>query len=210
MTHRPIMDAGPGLNFFSLNQEKLLFASIGAISIPECVQDEITRKSQMDQRFSAAEHVLRKLPSSLLEVLSDEASDSLVAAVSRISGMEYATRILRRQDLGEVMVVAHAAVRAESGEDVVVLIDDDGGRQIAAKESRRLERMKKNGQSVGSIQLLSTLTVLEIASIQGILPDKAALQKLYRRLRALDDGLVPIKNTGLLDLDCWSRAPGNT
>lgn len=201
------MDAGPGLNFFSLNQERLLFASIGAISIPECVQDEITRKSQIDQRFSAAEHVIRKVPSSLLEVLSDDASDSLVAAVSRISGMPHATRILQRQDLGETMVVAHAAIRAESGEDVMVLIDDDGGRQIAAKESRRLERMKKNGQSVGSIQLLSTVTVLEIASIQGILPDRTALQKLYRRLRALDDGLDPIKHTGLLDLDCWSRAP---
>ena len=29
MTHRPIMDAGPGLNFFSQNKERLLFAMLG-------------------------------------------------------------------------------------------------------------------------------------------------------------------------------------
>lgn len=29
MTPRPIMDGGPGLNFFALNKERLLIATVG-------------------------------------------------------------------------------------------------------------------------------------------------------------------------------------
>ena len=31
MSHRPIMDAGPGLNFFSVNKEWLLFGTLGQL-----------------------------------------------------------------------------------------------------------------------------------------------------------------------------------
>lgn len=41
-------------------------------------------------------------------------------------------------DLGETMVVAHAAVVAEAGEDIIVLIDDSGGRHLANKETELL------------------------------------------------------------------------
>lgn len=45
MSQRPIMDAGPGINFFSLNKERLLFSVLGALSVPEIVADEILRGS---------------------------------------------------------------------------------------------------------------------------------------------------------------------
>jgi hypothetical protein len=34
MTHRPIIDAGPGLNFLSINKERLLIAMLGQLSAP--------------------------------------------------------------------------------------------------------------------------------------------------------------------------------
>jgi hypothetical protein len=41
---RPIIDAGPGLNFLSINRERLLIAILGALSAPEAVQDEVLRQ----------------------------------------------------------------------------------------------------------------------------------------------------------------------
>jgi hypothetical protein len=49
-----MIDAGPGLNFLSINKERLLIAILGAFSAPETVQGEVVRKSQQDDRFRAA------------------------------------------------------------------------------------------------------------------------------------------------------------
>lgn len=40
MSVRPIIDAGPGLNFLSVNKERLLIAILGPISAPETVQSK--------------------------------------------------------------------------------------------------------------------------------------------------------------------------
>jgi hypothetical protein len=203
MNQRPIMDAGPGINFLSVNKERLLFSALGPLSVPEAAEREILRKARQDQRFSAAERVWRKLPQSLMEVLSDDVADELSAAVHRISGAPFAERMRSGKDLGETMVVAHAAVAAEAGAHVIVLIDDGGGCRVAAAEARRLQRLQASGKPVGSIGLINTLTVLERAAGSEHLPDKDTMRDLYRRLRTLDDGLPPLTSTNLMTLTCW-------
>lgn len=91
MSQRPIMDAGPGLNFFSLNQERL-------------------------------------------EVLSDDVTYGLSAAVERISGAPFEQRVHSSMDLGETMVIAHAAVAAET---VTVLERAAGREHIPSKNAMR-------------------------------------------------------------------------
>lgn len=54
MSHPPIIDAGPGLNFFSINKERLLIGILGYLSAPETVQNEVFRKSRQDERFRPA------------------------------------------------------------------------------------------------------------------------------------------------------------
>ena len=54
MSVRPIIDAGPGLNFLSINKERLLIAVLGPLSAPETVRGEVLRKSRQDDRFRAA------------------------------------------------------------------------------------------------------------------------------------------------------------
>lgn len=54
MSVRPIIDAGPGLNFLSIHKERLLIAILGPLSVPDPVQGEVLRKSQQDDRFRAA------------------------------------------------------------------------------------------------------------------------------------------------------------
>jgi hypothetical protein len=112
----------------------------------------------------------------------------------------------RRQpkDLGETMVIAHAVAVAEAGDLVTVLMDDGPGAAIAASEVRRLRRLASSGNAVGSITLVSTLTVLGRAAGTEHLPDRAAMRDTYRRLRGLDDGLPPIENTDLLTPKFWS------
>lgn len=197
------MDAGPGLNFFSVNKERLLIATIGPIAIPEVVHTEIRRKADQDRRFAAAGRVLQKLPEKYLEILEDATTPELAAVVQRISRLPLEVRRRTGKDLGEMMVVAHAVVEAETGQDVVVLIDDGGGRKMAQLEAARLNRLKRGGRQVGSIALMDTLAVLRKAAGTSHIPDRNSMRELYSRLRQLDDGLVPLPESGLQDLPCW-------
>jgi hypothetical protein len=102
------------------------------------------------------------------------------------------------------MVIAHAIVSAEAGADVIVLIDDGLGAQTATHEIRRLDRLRARESTVGSIKLVSTLTVLEKAAGTAHIPGKADMREIYRRLRGLDDGLPPIEKTELLNTPRWT------
>lgn len=85
MSHRPVIDAGPGLNFFSTNQERLLIATLGPLCLPETVRDEMVRKARQDNRFRSAETVLNKLPGRLMEILSDDVTDALSVVILRLT-----------------------------------------------------------------------------------------------------------------------------
>ncbi|HEX2419683.1 MAG TPA: hypothetical protein VHJ83_16410 [Micromonosporaceae bacterium] len=204
MSHRPIIDAGPGLNFFSINKERLLLGILGPLSTPEIVQDEVLRKAQQDERFRAAAVVWRKLTPKWVEILSDDQTPELATVVHRITQLPMEQRLKYPKDLGETMVVAHAVVAAEAGETVTVLIDDGPGTQTATLEINRLRRLQASGHTVGSIRLVSTLTVLERAAGGQYIPDKATMRTVYTRLRGLDDGLPPIEKTNLLASIRWS------
>ena len=61
MTQRPIIDAGPGLNFLSIKQERLLIAMLGRLSAPATVGAEVLRKAAQDQRFRPAATAWKRL-----------------------------------------------------------------------------------------------------------------------------------------------------
>lgn len=207
MNHRPIIDAGPGLNFLSINQERLLIGALGPLCAPETVQSEVLRKARTDRRFQAAASAWRKLTPRWIQILPDDATPELAAVVHRITGQPMAARLCHPKDLGETMVIAHAVVAAEAGEAVTVLIDDGSGARIAAGEIGRLERLRASGQAVGSVSLVNTLTVLERAAGGRHLPDRAAMREVYQRLRGLDDGLPPLEMTNLLSHVLWKPDP---
>ncbi|MFD8492268.1 hypothetical protein [Amycolatopsis sp. NPDC059657] len=139
-----------------------------------------------------------------MQILSDDQTPELAAVVHRITQLPMEERLKHPKDLGETMVIAHAVVAAESGETVTVLIDDGSGARIATSEINRLRRLRTSGQTVGSILLVSTLTILERAAGGLHIPDKATMRNIYDRLRGLDDGLPPIQNTNLLSAAYWS------
>jgi hypothetical protein len=188
MTDPVIVDAGPALNFFSINQERLLIDAVGKIAAPETVGGEIKGKARQDSRFRVAADVWAKLEQTVwLEVLSDAVTPELAAAVQRITQVPMAERMIRSKDLGEIMVLAHAAVRAESGSDVVVLIDDGRGADLAALEAVRFRRLQQLGRQVGNLSLMNTHVVLELAAGRQYLPDRKAMRQVYGRLRQCDE-----------------------
>lgn len=168
------------------------------------MQDEVLRKARQDGRFRAAAAVWQKLTPKWVQILSDDQTPELAAVVHRITQQPMEERLKHPKDLGETMVIAHAVVAAESGEALTVLIDDGSGARIATSEINRLKRLRTSGHAVGSIRLVSTLTVLERAAAGQHIPDKAAMRGIYERLRGLDDGLPPIENTNLLSSARWS------
>ncbi|MFE3458017.1 hypothetical protein ACFXKD_10760 [Nocardiopsis aegyptia] len=138
-----------------------------------------------------------------MQILSDDQTPELAAVVQRITHQPMAERLNRPKDLGEIMVIAHAVVTAEAGQEVTVLIDDGEGARTATSEINRLERLRRGGRPVGSITLVSTLTVLERAAQKQYVAGKADMRHLYQRLRELDDGLPPIETTRLLSSVLW-------
>src|SRR5580698_3074627 len=105
MRVKPIIDAGPGLNFLSINRERLLIAVLGPLSAPETVRDEVFRKSRQDDRFRAAATAWRKLTDRWIEILPDDVTPELAAVVQRISGLPMHERRKQSKDLGETMVI---------------------------------------------------------------------------------------------------------
>ena len=136
-------------------------------------------------------------------VMSDDVTPALDGVVRRVSGLPMADQKKEKKDLGETTVVAHTVVAAEAGAEVAVLIDEGAGSLVASSEKRRLDRLRAQGCSVGSISLVSTLTVLERAAGREHLPDRAAMRAVYERMRKLDDGLPPIEATELLSPSLW-------
>lgn len=203
MSQRPIIDAGPGLNFLSIHKERLLISVLGRLSAPEIVQEEVFRKSRQEQRFRDAQKVWRKLTPDWMLILPDDETPELAAVVHRIGGLPIQERLKHPKDLGETMVIAHAVVAAEAGDDTTVLIDDGSGARIATAEISRLRRRKASGHAVGTVRLVNTMTVLERAAGSKYLPDKAAMRETYTRLRGLDDGLPPIEATNLISPTLW-------
>lgn len=202
---RPIIDAGPALNFFAINKERLLISVLGRLATPATVHAEVLRKADTDRRFTAARTVLGKLGPSWLEILPDDSTvPGLAAAVARISQLPMHKRLQQAKDLGELMVIAHAATIADTGSDVVVLIDDQDGANLATSEAARLDRLRALGNPVGTIRLVGTRTILAKAAGGDHIPTKAAMRDLYAKLRRLDDGLLPFERTGLLDNSLWT------
>ena len=201
--HRPIIDAGPGLNFFSINKERLLINVLGKLSAPEAVQEEVFRKAASEERFRSAAAVWRKLTPNWIHILPNDRTPELAYTIRRITRQPMEQRLTQSKDLGEVMVIAHAVIAAEAGASVTVLIDDGQGARIATAEMNRLDRLRIRDPNIGAITLVTTPTVLERAAGGPYVPDKAAVRAIYSRLRCLDDGLPPIERTSLLTSARW-------
>lgn len=191
-----ILDAGPGLNFLAVGQENSLiqlaqrFAS--TLCAPERVQEEVQRNCGRGRRFSGTrvEGTWAKLKGAgRLHLLSDDVTDErFAAAISRVSGVDFARRVQDSNSLGEIMVIAHASVLAQDGTDAVILMDDGDGRTRAKTEITWLRAESLHAR----VSLLGTRNVLELAEPSGWLRGGKTWRQVYKEMQKYDDGLGPL------------------
>lgn len=190
-----LLDAGPSLNFLAVGQQNVLIQLAGAMDLqlqaPERVDREVLGVAR-GSRFkrTAVQKTWKTLTSAGRVVILDDTLESTVFmnAVTRISGMPAKDRVRDSKSLGEIMVLAHASVYAQAGEQVFVLIDDGDGRDRALKERAWLKRNEYTGRVV----LWSTRDVLEkAAEFPGWIDKEKTWEVVYDEMRKFDDGLVP-------------------
>lgn len=107
MRARPVIDAGPALNFLAINQERWLINILDPISAPETVENEVLRKSRTDHRFQRVGLVWSKLTPRWIEILSDDWTPGLEAVCNRLTQTPWSERQKQAKDLGE----PHAKLR---------------------------------------------------------------------------------------------------
>jgi hypothetical protein len=110
-------------------------------------------------------------------------------------------RMRQQQDLGELLVIAHAAVRAAAGDDVAVLIQERNGTAMAYNEARRIKSLG----GTGHLRVWDTQTILLRAAGSAPLPDKGTMKTVYERMLSLDAALPPIRETNLLSGEVWAK-----
>ncbi|WP_436528993.1 hypothetical protein [Actinoplanes sp. HUAS TT8] len=190
-----LLDAGPSLNFLAVGQQNILIQVAESqklrLAAPARVDGEITGMSK-DPRFrnTAVLSTWNRLKSSQrVEILPDELTTSrFIDAVARISGMPAQDRVRSGKSLGEIMVLAHASVFVQQGENVFVLIDDGDGRRRASREARWL---RDNGHH-HRLDLWSTRRLVQEAGRhEGWIVNGLTWQQVYDEMIAYDDGLLP-------------------
>ncbi len=201
-----IIDAGPALTFLARKETtRILYVGLGTADLlaPEQVEHEVIRKSRKEKRrFGAAEATWKKIVhAKRLTVLPDDESPELAAAVQRLCLMPMSERMRQQKDLGELLVIAHAAVRAEAGEDVAVLIQERSGTAMAHNEAHRINNLKGTGR----LRVWNTQTILLRAAGSTHLPDKAKMRTIYESMLPLDAALPPICETNLLTAAVWEK-----
>jgi hypothetical protein len=190
-----LLDAGPSLNFLAVGQHNILVQAAESqnlqLAAPARVDSEIIGMSYGDRfKNTGVRRIWTTLKNSRrVEILSDELTTrQFTDAVSRVSGMPAPDRIRSKKSLGEIMVLAHASVYVQQGQDVFVLMDDGDGRRRVSREAQWLRDQGHKCQLV----LWSTRRVLQEAGRQeGWLKGGLAWEQVYDQMTAYDDGLLP-------------------
>ncbi|GGV38134.1 MULTISPECIES: hypothetical protein [Paenarthrobacter] len=197
-----ILDAGPCITFCAAAKHALLLEVLrrgsNQLHVPDVVDGEITNRGSNRRDFPPAtvpnwhwlvshDHI-----GILDSHVSEEDLNALSEAVVKLTGMPLAQRLMEGRDLGEVLVIAHAMVRKDRGEDVYVVIDEYRGQQLASKFG---------------LKIIDTPWILSSAVRRGLIADRGEMRKVYNALRQFDAGLIHIDQTHLLGKPLWAQKP---
>jgi predicted nucleic acid-binding protein len=106
------------------------------ILIPAEVETEVLRKRHFGSLATQWPRMRASQQVRILELLDlSGAQAQVVAHVARIRGTAANLALSQPKDLGEAVVLGHAVHLAAQGHEVYVVIDDQGGQQLAAAEN---------------------------------------------------------------------------
>lgn len=192
-----LLDAGPALNFLAVGQQNILVRAAASANLqlaaPRRVDAEVRgmTKNPRFARTGALSTWSRMCAADRIRILDDtlDGNPDFTSAVTRVSGKPAKDRVRDGKSLGEILVIAHASTRAQTGQDVFILIDDGDGRTRAQREIAWLTRQ----QAPGRVTLWKTQQVLHAAKSQpGWIVDGLTAEQVYEKMRAFDEGLPPL------------------
>ncbi|MEU9886999.1 hypothetical protein [Sphaerisporangium sp. NPDC051011] len=185
-----VLDAVVCVHFVGANLQLILIDALEStglvLQIPEEVCDEIAGK---DRRYPGLRQRWAKLQASrwiqvLPRIEVETAHPRVVEVIEDIRGIELEQAVRIKRDLGEVVVIARCVHLAEQGQNVMALIDDQGGQALAAR---------------WGVPILTIENVLTLAIQRGHFPTRGDLRKAYDRLREYGDGMLPLEKSGLIE-----------
>ncbi|MGW4642278.1 hypothetical protein ACWEN6_27450 [Sphaerisporangium sp. NPDC004334] len=185
-----VLDATVCIHFVGANLQSILIDALAGaglvLKVPKEVCDEVAglgrKYPELRQRWAKLEssrwiHVLPRV-----ELAT--AHPRVIEVIEDIRGLELEQALSIRRDLGELIVIAHCVHLAEQGQEVMALIDDQGGQGLAGR---------------WGVEVLTIEDVLHLAIDKGHFPTLFALRSAYERLRNYGDGMLPLEISGLLE-----------
>ena len=204
-----ILETGPIFKFLTTDFTPQLLVALGhnVICVPAAVEYEIFDTPRRRKQFARAAEVWRKsFPDRFRRVLSDEPSAELHECCLTVFGLEFSEMYSQTKDRGETMAILHGVLAARSGEQVLIVCDDEAGIRTIERQSAILREQQSRGlyNSGGSISHADTLTLLRWAIQNGAFESKTEFLKRYERMASLDEALPKeIKKTDLLSPHLW-------
>lgn len=203
-----IIDAGPAINFLATKNQRILIAAIGGpFQAPEAVKDELMRKAEQQQRFAPAKREWKKIEKNWIKLLPATQTPTLDRIARTLTRNPLPRLPSLAKDLGETYVVVHATEQALDGHQVFVIIDDEGGRILTTRAQNYLHAQRQVHSGVGSIGLITTVSILRGQSRTPRIPDKPTMKRIYAQLQTVDSGLASISTTDLLTNRWWGLPP---
>lgn len=195
------LDASPTLNFLAVGQENVIIQAAAAVDAVLYVAERVDKEMQgmaKDDRFANTAVPLKwkTLTQKRIKILSDDLTGDddtkkmFRQAVTRIAGLPAEERIKAPKSLGEILLMAHASVFAQQGQDVFILMDESDGRARARAEQKWLRSQKAEG----GITIWRTASLLARGEQEGWIVGGLKWAAVYDKMRPFDDGLVSLED----------------
>lgn len=176
-----ILDTGPCLNFMGTGHTDILLGVLEHVSatvlVPEDVADEVRHKSveiPVYTRASRGVHGAERRGRITIAPSRSGIDDGLDRWVSKLWGFPHAQIPYREKDLGEKMAVAHGAALQERGHTVFIVVNDQGGANLAHSHG---------------LDTINTVAILRKAARLGIIADRTEMRKVFGKMRPHDGAL---------------------
>lgn len=210
-----ILDTGPIFKFLTTDCVPELLCALGhnKIHVPEAVKFEVLDTPNRHTQFQHAREVWHRFPERFREIIPDDPTDELRQCCRAVLSMEFEDMYADHKDRGEHMAILHGVVRARTGEQVIIVCDEEAGTNVIKRQAKALIAAQQKGMYLagGSIQHADTIQLLRWAIERGGFNGsrKRFLTK-YKAMAALDSSMpYSAKQLGLTKSPPWPSDPEN-
>ena len=142
-----ILDTGPIFKFLTTDcvPELLLALGHNKVHVPAAVEFEVLNTPTRHTQFERAREVWRHFPERFREIIPDDPTDELRQCCRAVLSMEFEDMYADLKDRGEHMAILHGVLRARSGEQVILVCDEEAGTNVIKRQAKVLIAAQRRG-----------------------------------------------------------------